>query len=82
MWAPSGGNRLLFGCLSVCLRISLSGSKDDSSAFARLLNGGKSDRAFIKRCVAVGGDTVEVKNGRLFVNGDLQEEKFINEAPR
>ncbi|CEL93256.1 unnamed protein product [Vitrella brassicaformis CCMP3155] len=62
--------------------LSLSGSKDDSSAFARLLNGGKSDRAFIKRCVAVGGDTVEVKNGRLFVNGDLQEEKFINEAPR
>lgn len=37
--------------------------------------------AVIKRVVAVAGDTVEVKSdGRLYVNGELQEEPFTNEA--
>lgn len=37
--------------------------------------------ALIKRIVAVGGDVVEVKNNHLYVNGQLQDENFINELP-
>ncbi|HHY69871.1 MAG: signal peptidase I [Bacillota bacterium] len=32
---------------------------------------------YIKRIVAVGGDTVELRLGRLYVNGQLQEEPYI-----
>ena len=37
--------------------------------------------ALIKRVVAVAGDTVEVKNSILFVNGVAQSESYINEVP-
>lgn len=38
---------------------------------------------FIKRVVAVGGDTVEVKNKQVYVNGELQESPFaIHVDPR
>jgi signal peptidase I len=39
-------------------------------------------RDFIKRVIAVGGDAVEVKDGRVFVNGQLQNEPFILEKTR
>lgn len=29
-------------------------------------------RSFIKRCVAVGGDKVEIRNKKLYINGELQ----------
>jgi len=35
--------------------------------------------ALIKRIVAVEGDKVEVKKGKLFVNGELQEEPYVAE---
>ncbi len=38
-------------------------------------------KEFIKRIVAVGGDTVEVKDNKLFINDIPQEEPFINESP-
>jgi signal peptidase I len=34
---------------------------------------------YIKRVVAVGGDSVEVREGRLFVNGRAQEEPYLEE---
>jgi len=37
--------------------------------------------SLIKRVVAVAGDTVEVKNHKLYVNGVQQEEPYINEDP-
>ena len=37
--------------------------------------------ALIKRVVAVQGDTVEVKNRHVYINGVQQEEKFTNEDP-
>lgn len=37
------------------------------------------DEDYIKRVVAVGGDTVEVKEGKLFVNGSPQVEPYLNE---
>jgi len=32
---------------------------------------------YIKRIVGVGGDTVEIRLGRLYVNGQLQQESYI-----
>ena len=37
--------------------------------------------ALIKRVVAVEGDTVEVKNRHVYINGEQQTEKFVNEDP-
>ncbi len=37
--------------------------------------------ALIKRVVAIAGDTVEVKNNRLYVNNVVQEEAYTNEFP-
>lgn len=34
-------------------------------------------RDFIKRVVALEGDVVEIKNGRLYVNNELMEEPYI-----
>ena len=39
-----------------------------------------SEQDLIKRVVAVPGDTVAVQNGVLFVNGQPQEEPYVNDA--
>jgi signal peptidase I len=38
---------------------------------------GKSDTNFIKRVVAVGGDRISIRAGRVILNGKLQQEPFI-----
>jgi signal peptidase I len=38
---------------------------------------GKSDTNFIKRVVAVGGDRITIRAGRVVLNGKLQKEPFI-----
>ncbi|GKY99955.1 hypothetical protein MPSEU_000949100 [Mayamaea pseudoterrestris] len=40
---------------------------------------GKAKEALIKRIVAVENDQVEVKGGKLYVNGDMQEEPWVTE---
>ena len=37
--------------------------------------------AFIKRVIGLPGDTVEVKEGEVYVNGQALTEKYIEEAP-
>jgi len=37
--------------------------------------------AFIKRVIGLPGDTVEVKGGRVYVNGEILREKYIEEDP-
>lgn len=41
----------------------------------------KGSEPFIKRVVAVGGDTVSVHNGALWVNGVAQDEEYVKEYP-
>ena len=37
----------------------------------------KSDTNFIKRIVALAGDKISIKRGRVYLNGELQKEPFI-----
>lgn len=39
-------------------------------------------RDFIKRVIAIGGDTLEIKDGRVYVNGQMQREDYILEKTR
>jgi signal peptidase I len=39
-------------------------------------------RDFIKRCVAVAGDTVELRRKKLYINGELQTEDYIQNSDR
>lgn len=39
-------------------------------------------RDFIKRVIAVGGDTVEIKDGRVYVNDEIIREDYIAEKTR
>jgi len=43
--------------------------------------GSEDSEPFIKRVVAVGGDTVAVRNGVLWVNGEAQDEPYVKEYP-
>ncbi|TYB30861.1 MAG: signal peptidase I [Candidatus Mcinerneyibacterium aminivorans] len=37
-------------------------------------------KRLVKRCVAVGGDTVEIKDKQLYINGELQEEPYVKHS--
>jgi signal peptidase I len=39
------------------------------------------DQAFIKRVIGLPGDKIEVKNGRVYVDGNLLTETYIAEVP-
>ncbi len=41
----------------------------------------ESEHDYVKRLLAVSGDVVEITNGVVFINGEPQEEEYINEKP-
>ena len=41
---------------------------------------GASDEIYVRRVVAQEGDTVEIKDGTLYVNGLAQDEPYLNSA--
>lgn len=43
---------------------------------------GRGDTNFVKRVVGLPGDTVELKDGYLYVNGEKYEEPYINDSYR
>ena len=43
---------------------------------------GRGDTNFVKRIVGLPGDTVELRNGYLYVNGELYEEPYIDDSYR
>jgi len=42
----------------------------------------RGDTNFVKRVVGLPGDTIELRDGWLYVNGEKMEEKYINDAYR
>jgi signal peptidase I len=53
------------------------GTKRPSDSACPRPSGGPVDVAFVKRVVAVGGDRVSVRGGRVQLNGEPQDEPFI-----
>lgn len=45
------------------------------------LQGYEKEQAFIKRIIAMGGDTVEVKEGKVYVNNQPLKENYILQPP-
>ena len=43
-------------------------------------NTGVYAKPLVKRVIAVGGDTVEIRNGVLYLNGEIKTEDYIKEA--
>lgn len=50
-------------------------------AFQAIVSGPARNEALIKRCVAIEGDIVKVQAGKLYINGQPQDEPQINEQP-
>jgi len=43
---------------------------------------GRGDTNFVKRVVGLSGDTIEIRDGYLYINGDRYEESYISEEYR
>jgi len=77
------GDRLL--CEKLTYRFSRAPARGDIVIFhppdALARKGYAASEVFIKRVVGTAGDTVEVRGGRLYVNGEAPDEPFIAEPP-
>jgi signal peptidase I len=56
-------------------------SVDSSPTNTQVPAANKTKDAYIKRIVGIPGDRVEVKNGRVYRNGEVIRESYIKEAP-
>lgn len=44
------------------------------------IKGVEFEKTIIKRVIGVAGDTVEIKEGKVYVNGDILEEEYLNDG--
>lgn len=69
-------------CVDSCLHTVDGLTLSDNAVHTRLFRAHNRGRlkALIKRVIAVDGDTVEIKDGALFINGEQQFEEYTFEV--
>ena len=70
-------NKFLYGAQVPFTGMRLPGIRDPRRGDIIVFRAPHQDKDFIKRCVAVGGDTVELRDNKLFVNGAAIEEGYV-----
>jgi signal peptidase I len=70
-------NKFLYGAKLPYMDARLPGIRDPKRGDIIVFISPFDGRDFIKRCVAVAGDTVEVREKVLYLNGDPQQESYV-----
>ena len=70
-------NKFLYGAQVPFTSMRLPGIRHPRRGDIIVFRAPHQDKDFIKRCVAVGGDTVELRDNKLFVNGEGMEEGYV-----
>lgn len=69
-------NKFLYGARIPFTETRLPAVRDPEAGDIIVFRAPHVDKDYIKRCVAVAGDTVELKNNVLYVNGEARKESF------
>lgn len=70
-------NKFLYGAQVPFTSLRLPAIRDPRRGDIIVFRAPHQDKDFIKRCVAVGGDTVELRDNKLLVNGEGVEEAYV-----
>ena len=70
-------NKFLYGAKIPFTQVRLPGLARPKRGDIIVFRAPHQDKDFIKRVVGVGGDTIELKSNRLYVNGEPQSESFV-----
>jgi signal peptidase I len=70
-------NKFLYGAQVPFTTLRLPGIRDPRRGDIIVFRAPHQDKDFIKRCIAVGGDTVELRDNKLLVNGEPKEEPYV-----
>ena len=81
VYVPTGSmeNTIMAGDRNLALRISYWFSDPQRGDVVVFEAPDDPDTLYVKRVIGVGGDTVEVKDGDVLVNGQVQDEPYIKE---
>lgn len=76
------GDRIVVEKISYYLRSPAVGDIVVFDTPPQLLENYPKDQAFIKRIIGIPGQTVQIKNGQVYLNGIPQQEDYIAEPPK